>query len=162
LGKALANGVVAVVVLLAEFAAAVGFLLYQGKVNLELWPFVLVWGLLLVPTIWAWTAFVMATLSLTRSRYATYALCLAALIVTGYRLATGKMTWVDNWSLFDAVEWSDISVLEFDRAALVLNRVLVLGLAVLLTAVTARFYARRDFDASRLTHRLRGRPLLKG
>jgi hypothetical protein len=155
LGKALANGLVAVVVLLVEFVTAVGFLLYQGKVGIALWPFVLVWGVLLVPTIWAWTAFVMAVLSLTRSRYATYGVCLAALIFTGYRLARGKMTWVGNWPLFDAVEWSDISVLEFDRAALVLNRVLVLGLAVLLTAVTARFFARRDADSARWFHRLR-------
>jgi hypothetical protein len=100
LGKALANGLVAVVVLLVEFVTAVGFLLYQGKVGIALWPFVLVWGLLLVPTIWAWTAFVMAVLSLTRSRYATYGVCLAALIFTGYRLARGKMTWVGNWPLW--------------------------------------------------------------
>ena len=91
---------------------------------MTLWPFVLVWGLLLVPTVWAWTAFVMATLSLTRNRYTTYAVCLAALIYTGYRLGSGKMTWVGNWPLFGAVEWSDISVLEFDRAALWLNRVI--------------------------------------
>ena len=149
LGKALANGLVAVVVVLVEFAAAAGFLLYQGKVGVELWPFVLVWGVLLVPTVWAWTAFVMATLSLTRNRYTTYAVCLAALIFTGYRLVSGKMNWVGNWPLFGAVEWSDISVLEFDRAALWLNRVFVLGLAVLFTALTARFYARRDLDPSR-------------
>jgi ABC-type transport system involved in multi-copper enzyme maturation permease subunit len=160
LGKALANGLVAVVVLLIEFVTAAGFLLYQGKVGLEPWPFVLVWGLLLVPTIWAWTAFVMAVLSLARSRYATYAVCLAALFFTSYRLGTGKMTWVDNWPLFNALEWSDLSVLELDRAALVLNRVFVLGVAVLLTAVTARFFARRDVDFARLAHRLRPASLL--
>jgi len=52
---------------------------------------------------------------------------------------------------------ASISVLEFDRPALVLNRLMVLGLAVLLTAVTARFYTRRDFDPSRLAERLRPR-----
>jgi len=161
LGKALANGLIAVVVVLVEFATAAAFLLYQGKVGVTLWPFVLVWGVLLVPTVWAWTAFVMATLSLTRNRYTTYALCLAVLIFTGYRLGSGKMTWVDNWPLFGAIEWSDISVLEFDRAALWLNRLFVLSLAVLLTAVTARFSTRRDPDPAGLLHRLRGRPLLK-
>ncbi len=161
LGKALANGLIAVVVVLVEFATAAAFLLYQGKVGVAVWPFVLVWGVLLVPTVWAWTAFVMATLSLTRNRYTTYAVCLAALIYTGYRLGSGKMTWVDNWPLFGAIEWSDISVLEFDRAALWLNRLFVLSLAVLLTAITARFYARRDLDPARLLHRLWGRPLLK-
>jgi hypothetical protein len=161
LGKALANAAVAVVVLLVEFATAVGILLYQGKVGLTIWPFAIVWGLLLVPTIWAWTAFVMAVLSLTRSRYMTYGVCLAALIFTSYRLSTGKMTWVDNWPLFRAITWSDISVLEFDRTALILNRVLVLGLAILLTAVTARFFARRDIDPARLAHRLRPASLLR-
>jgi hypothetical protein len=161
LGKALANGLVAVVVVLVEFATAAGCLLYQGKVGLAVWPFVLVWGVLLVPTIWAWTAFVMAVLSLTRNRYTTYAACLAALVFTGYRLRTGNMTWVENWPLFGAIRWSDISVLEFDRAALVWNRVLVVGLAVLLTAVTARFFARRDHDPARLLHLLRPGPLLK-
>src|SRR5208282_5736936 len=124
------------------------------------WPFVLVWGVLLVPTVWAWTAFVMATLCFTRNRYTTYALCLAALYYTGYRLAKGELSWVGNWPLFRAVNWSDISVLEFDRIALVLNRVMVLGLAVLFTAVTSRFYARLDFDPSRLAERLRPRPIL--
>jgi ABC-type Na+ efflux pump permease subunit len=161
LGKALANGLVAVVVLLVEFVTAVGFLLYQGKVPLALGPFTVVWGVLLVPTIWAWTAFVMAVLALTRNRFGTYGVCLAALIFTSYRLAKGKMTWVDNWPLFDAIEWSDISVLEFDRTALILNRVLVLGLAVLLTAVTARFFARRDVDPARFLHRLRPGPLFR-
>jgi hypothetical protein len=161
LGKALANGLVAVLILLVEFVTAAGFLLYQGKVVIALWPFVLVWGVLLVPTIWAWTAFVMAVLSLTRSRYATYGACLAALFFSGYRLASGKMSWVGNWPLFGALEWSDISVLEFDRAALVLNRVLVLGLAVLLTALTARFFARRDVDAAGWIHRLRPGSLLR-
>jgi len=126
------------------------------------WPFVLVWGVLLVPTVWAWTAFVMATLCITRNRYTTYAVCQAALYYTGYRLESGQISWVGNWPLFRAVDWSDISVLEFDRAALVLNRVMVLGLGVLFTAVTARFYARRDFDPTGLAERFRPRPILIG
>ena len=69
----------------------------------------------------------MASLSLTQNRYTTYALCLAVLIFTGYRLLTDKINWVGNWPLWDAVAWSDISVLELDRAALVLNRLLAVG-----------------------------------
>ena len=162
LSKAVSNGLVAVVVLLTEFALAAAFLLYQGKVGFYPWPFVLVWGVLLVPTVWAWTAFVMATICVTRNRYTTYAVCLAALYYTGYRLAKCELSWVGNWPLFTAVDWSDISVLEFDRTALVLNRVMVLGLAVLFTAVTARFYTRLDFDPSRVAERLRPRPVLVG
>ena len=67
------------------------FLLYQGKVGFRLWPFVLSGGCSSSPRIWAWTAFVMATLSLTRNRYATYAVGMAALIFTGYRLGSGKI-----------------------------------------------------------------------
>src|SRR5207245_11240386 len=42
-----------------------------------------------------------------------------------------------------------------DRSALWLNRGLALGLAVFLTALTARFFVRREHDASQLVHRLR-------
>jgi ABC-type transport system involved in multi-copper enzyme maturation permease subunit len=162
LGKVLANGLIAVAVVVVEFAVAAGLLWYQGKVRLEWWPFLLVWGLLMVPTLWAWMAFVMATIAVTRNRYTTYAVSLAALIITGDRVLEDKISWVDNWPLLGAFDWSDISVLEFDRTALWLNRLLVVGLAVLLTGLAARFYPRRDFDASGLAQRLRPRPVLIG
>jgi hypothetical protein len=159
LGKAAALAIVAVLAAVLEFAAAAAFLAYQGTVPLRVWPFALLWGVLLVPTVWLWTAFVMATLSITRNRYATYALGLAVLIFTGYRAATGKLSWVDNWPLWNVLRWSDISVLELDRRALALNRLMVLGLAVFLTALTAIFFGRREGDPTRLIHRLRPRPL---
>ena len=62
-GKALANSFVGVVIVLAMGLACLILLGIQGRVGLELWPFVLVWGLLLVPTFLGWTAFVTAVLS---------------------------------------------------------------------------------------------------
>ncbi len=54
--------------------AGVIAILIQGKVGLELRPFLLVWGLLLAPTVLVWTAFVMAVHTITQNRYTTYAL----------------------------------------------------------------------------------------
>jgi len=155
LGKAVALGIVAAVVAVLVFATGVAYLAYQGTVAIRVWPFALVWGALLIPTVWLWTAFVMATLVATKNRYATYATALGVLIFTGYRNATGKTTWVGNWPLLNALKWSDISVLEYDRTALILNRVAAVGLAVFLTALTARFFGRRERDAARTVHRLR-------
>ena len=51
-------------------------------------------------------------------------------------------------------------MLELDRRALVLSRVLAVGLAVFFLVVAVRFYRRREADATRIVHRLRPRPLL--
>ncbi len=161
LGKALANSLVGVAVMGLELLAAVGILLYQGKVGVEATPFALVWGALLVPTLLLWTTFVMATLSMTRSRYATYGIALFALAFTGYRQIIGEINWVGNWPLWGAVQWSDISVLELDRSALWLSRGMAVALAVLFTVLTAQFYARRDFDPTGLAGRLRPLALLR-
>ncbi len=161
MGKALAVGLVGLIVLLLELAVAAGFLLYQGKVGFEIVPFALIWGVLLVPTLLLWTSFVMATLALTRSRYATYGIALAVIGFTAYRQITGKINWVGNWPLWSSVQWSDISILELDRTALVLNRVMAVGLALLFIALTARLFARRDPDAAGTVHRLRPAALLR-
>ena len=160
IGKAVANAVVGLVVLIAEWIAAAGMLLYQGKVSMDLKPFLLVWGLLLIPTLVLWTAFVMAVSSISRNRYATYAVCLAVLAYTGYRQLSGNMNWVGNWPLYGVLNWSDISVLEFDRKALWLNRIEVLGLAAFFIALTTKFYPRRELDPVGLAQRLRPRPFL--
>src|SRR5262249_37799394 len=72
LGKALANSVVGALVVGAAFAGCLAALLVQGQVRLEvrgLYPFVLVWGGLLLPTFLLWTAFVTAVRALTGGRY---------------------------------------------------------------------------------------------
>jgi len=159
LGKGVALGVVGILIALAVATAGVIALLIQQKSSLEIRPFLLVWGLLLTPTILVWTALVMTVQTITQNRYTTYALGLAILYFTGYRVQTNQINWVGNWPLWDAVRWSDISVLELDRTALVLSRLLAVGLAVFLVVLTLACFRRREWDATRVVHRLSPRAL---
>jgi hypothetical protein len=159
LGKAVAIMVVAFAIILSVAVGGLIVLLIQGKVGLRVTPFILVWGLLLLPTLLAWTALVMAFHTITQNRYTTYALGLAVLSFTGYRLLTNQINWVGNWPLWSAVSWSDISVFELDRKAIVLSRVLAISAAVFLTVLTMNLFRRRDWDAIRLVHRLSPRAL---
>ena len=110
---------------LAVALAGVIAILIQRKVGLELRPVRAGTGdCLLAPTVLVWIGFVMAVHTITQNRYTTYALGLAVLCFTGYRLLTNQINWVGNWPLWSAVHWSDISVLELDRRALVLSRLL--------------------------------------
>src|SRR5262249_36537259 len=140
LGKVMALGVVALVVVLAVALGGIIAMMVQGKVGLSLRPFLVYWGLLLAPTIRVWIAFVAAVHTLTQSRYATYAIALAVLFFTGYRLLTNQVNWLGNWPLWDAVRPSDMSVLELDRRALVLSRLLAVGSAVCSGFLTARSF----------------------
>lgn len=150
LGKALANIVIATLVLGAALAGSIVILAIQGKVPLSLGPFLLVWGLLLVPTFLLWTAFVCVAFTLTGNRYATYAVGLAAMGLTGWYQARGRMTWLTNWDLWGTTVWSDLSVLELDRPALVLNRLFALSLAAFLAVIAVRWFPRRERDAARV------------
>ena len=97
--------------------------------------------------------------AITQNRYTTYAVCLAVLGFTGYRALTNQINWVGNWPLWAAVRWSDISVLEFDRTALVLSRLLAVGLAVFLVVLTLALFRRREWDPIRVVQRLSPRAL---
>jgi ABC-type transport system involved in multi-copper enzyme maturation permease subunit len=160
-GKALANSVVGVVIVLACGLACLILLAIQGRVRLDLWPFALVWGLLLLPTFLVWTAFVSALQALTGNRYTTYGIALGALIFTGYRQFTDQMNWVGNWPLWSAVRWTDMGVFELERSALVLNRLMALGLAVFFTVLAVRLFRRRDRDSGRTMQRLTPLAVLK-
>ena len=162
LGKCVSNvvlGLTIVFLALAGFAIA---LAVQGKVPFSLGPFALVWGLLLAPTFFLWTAFVCASFAVTRNRVGAYVLGLAAISVTGFFESRGKMSWTWNWDLWSAVRWSDLSVFELDRTALVLNRLMALGGAAFFLALTLRLFSRREADASRWLERLRPRELAQG
>src|SRR5262249_48926395 len=130
LGKVIALGVVALVVVLAVALGGIIAMMVQGEVGLSLRPFLVYWGLLLVPTILVWIAFVAAGHTLTQSRYAAYAIALAVLFFTGYRLLTNQVNWLGNWPMWDAVRASDMSVLELDRRAVLLSRLLAIGSTV--------------------------------
>ncbi len=161
-GKALANSLVGVVILCAAWLACGIVLLLQGKVGMQLAPFLLTWGLCLVPTLIAWSAFVTLLYALGRNRYTTYALALGVMIFTGWMQTRGHMNWVGNWTLWNALPWSDMGAFELGRGALVLNRVFWLSIAVLCIALAVRTFPRRSVDASRTLQRLQPRALLGG
>ena len=161
-GKSIANSLVGVVVLLAALLANAIVLLVQHKVPFELRPFLILWGLLLVPTFVVWTSFVTMVQSLVRNRYGSYAIGLIALAFTGWAQFRGWVTWTGNWNLWNTVAWSDMSVLEIGRSALVTNRIFVLALAVLFTAIAVRLYPRRQLDAVNIARRLQPGPVLRG
>ncbi|RKG98742.1 hypothetical protein D7V97_32575 [Corallococcus sp. CA053C] len=117
LGKALANGLVAVALLTVMALAGTLVQVSQGRVPLSLTPYVAVWGLLLLPTFLLWTAFILAARAVTGGRFGTYALALGALGLTGFLAVREDLTWVTNWPLWDAVRWTDLGAFQVDRAA---------------------------------------------
>lgn len=158
-GKVLANSLVAVVVLLATLLACVIALAIQHTVAFSLVPYVLVWGLCLVPTFLAWSAFISFAYALVGNRYGAYGIGLGMLTFTGFRALTQKLSWIGNWPLWGAIRWSDLGFFETDRTALILNRVMVLGFAVLFGVLAVRLFRRRGADAVRTMHRLAPRQL---
>ena len=154
-GKSLANSVLGVVVVLACLLGNLVILAVQGHVPLDLMPFALVWGLLLVPTFLLWSSFVTVVQAVTSNRYVTYAVGLGAMIGSGWAQVRGHMNWVWNWNLWGVLRWSDIATFEYDRMPLLLNRIEWLGVAVLFTVLAVRLFERRERDATRLVHALR-------
>src|SRR5688572_27698490 len=128
IGKVIALCTIGVIVGMALLLACWIALLVQGRVSFNLLPFVLVWGGLVAPTFLAWAAFVIAAYSVTRSRFSTYGVALAAFGYTAYLALTDKLNWLGNWPMWNVVQWSDMSTLEIDRTAVVLSRLFVLGL----------------------------------
>lgn len=159
IGKIMALGVVWAVILLACLLASAIAILIQGKVALSLTPFALVWGLLLLPTVLMWTALVFAAYALTRNRFTTYGLALAVFGLTVFLLIKGDLNWLTNWALWGSVNWSDLSIFEFDRRALVLNRLAMLSLAVLFARIAIRMYPRVERDPTRRIHALAPRAI---
>jgi ABC-type transport system involved in multi-copper enzyme maturation permease subunit len=152
-GKSLANSVVGIFMVVATFLGCVIALLIQGKVGFYLRPFLLVWGLLLVPTFLVWTSFILAVRAITGQRYATYAVGLAVVMFTGYKLLAGEVNWVGNWPLWGALGWSDMGAFQLDARALLLNRLMVLGLTALFTLIAVQGFQRRQTDAIATLHR---------
>jgi len=147
LGKTLANGAIVLAVLLAAlFTAAIVMRNQGGVVDMDLGPFLLVWGLLLIPTVILWVSFLLAVFALTRSQFGTYGVGFMALILTVWALVENNMTWAGNWALFGALNWTDMGTFPMDRAALLLNRLMVLGLAALFLYLAFRLFARQDRD----------------
>ena len=162
-GKALANSLVGIVILAFAFLGAAITLLIQGKAGIEIRPFVVTWGLLLVPTFVAWSSFIAAVHSITRNRYTSYAVGLSVMCLTGWVQTRGKMTWVWNWNLWGVLrnQWSDIGTFELLRRSLLLNRLMWISAAVFFVSLAVRFFPRRDLDASGIIAALRPKPLFR-
>jgi hypothetical protein len=160
-GKAIALGVVWAVIALACLVGSAIIVLVQGQVAFSLTPFALMWGVLMIPTVAVVVAFVFTAYGIAKGRYGAYALSLAGVAATFWALVSGKLNWVTNWALFGAVQWSDMSVLEYDRAALWLNRALWLAVAVALWRLAIRLYPRVERDTVRTIQGWRPRRLLR-
>ncbi|MEO8451564.1 MAG: ABC transporter permease subunit, partial [Gemmatimonadota bacterium] len=160
-GKAVALGVVTLTAIGAVFLGSAIALLIQGRVGVDLRPFFIVWGLLLLPGMAMWTCFVFAAYAIAKNRYTTYAIALAAFGATVYLAITNKLNWIGDWPLWGTLRWSDMSVFEFDRTALVLNRLFVLSLAVVFLRFAVRHFPRRARDPIGLMNSLRPGPLFR-
>ena len=148
-GKALALGVVLAVIVVACLIASAVIILVQGTVPFALMPFALLWILLLLPTFFVIVAFVFAAYGVAGGRYGAYAITFGAYALSVWAAFSDHENWVSDWSLSSAVPWSDMSVLEFDRQALVLNRLTWLAVGVALWRLAVRLYPRVDRDAVR-------------
>jgi ABC-2 type transport system permease protein len=158
-GKALGNSAAGLLIAVATYLGCAIAILIQGRMAPDPWPYLLVWGLLLVPTVIVWTCFVIAVQATSGQRYATYGIGLGVIALTFYLQFTGRMNWVGNWWLWDTLQWSDMGLFEINRRALVLNRLLVLGLAALFVAIAVQAFGRRQADAIGTIHRLQPAPL---
>lgn len=161
-GKVLANSLMGGVIVGAAFLAGVIILLVQGlKTPIEPGVFLLVWGVLLAPTLVLWSAFVAFLQALLRNRYATYVIALGTLILTGFLTQFGYTNWASRWHLWSGVIWSDLDRLELHWEAILWNRLAVLSLAVFFVVMALQLLPRRLGDIRAIADRFRPAKLLR-
>ena len=161
LGKLAALLVIVLIMFLIVFLSGSAAILYDGKASITLTPFILIWGVLLIPTFVFWIASIMYAFTLLKSRYAVYAAGIGLLLLSGYAQYKQYMNWVFNWNLWYAVNWSDISVFELDRIAVILNRLLIVSMSVLLLRAAVASFHRYDRDPLRAIQDLRPRIVVR-
>ncbi|WP_394834005.1 hypothetical protein LVJ94_46625 [Pendulispora rubella] len=144
LGAVLANLVLGALILAVAWLVCLLVLVVRGAPSLAMGPFVLSWFVLGMPTLAFFCAFATMVYGRTRSRSITYVAGVLLLAATAWLGVKGYMTWTTNWLLWKSVPWSDISVLEWDRTVLILNRLFVVSLTLLFLRVAVglrgRFY----------------------
>lgn len=146
MGKALAAiALIGVFTTVCVISGSVLLLTQTGPV-VSLWPLLLVFGAVLGPTYVLWTAFVTAVMSLVQSRTAALAVGFVALLLTAAQFIRGSMTWVTNWPLLGSLRWTEFALFPLDGEALLLNRVLALGLAVALFGAARFLFVRTERD----------------
>src|SRR6185295_3983175 len=114
-GKALANSAVGLLMAVATYIGCAIAILIQGKMAPDPRPFLLVWGLLLLPTVLLWTCFVIAVQAVGGRRYLTYGIGLGVIVLTLYYQLTDRMNWLANWWIWDTLQWSDLGIFEMNR-----------------------------------------------
>jgi len=121
-------------------------LLAQSGPAVSWWPLVLVFGAVLGPTYLLWTAFVTAVMSAVQSRTTALAIGFVALLLTAAQFIRGSMTWVTNWPLWGSLRWTEFALFPLDGEALMLNRVLAMGLALALFGAARLLFVRTERD----------------
>lgn|GEM_PF-216816 len=163
-GKILANAALALVLMIATVIGCTIVLVVQVN-RCEIWPpfesmrFVQLWGLVLTPTLILWCSFIAFVHGMVRNRYATYAIGLGMLVLTGWMQFRGYLTWVGNWHMWSAMVWSDLDRLEFLRPSIIANRLFVLSLAALFLVGAIAVHPRRTMDWQRVIDRIRPKPI---
>ena len=164
LGKTMGNAVMAGLILAAALVSSAGVLLYHqlfndSPVGYDLFPFIAVWGGVLLPTFILWTAVITVLFSLLRNRFAVYAAGVAILVYTGYEQSQGTPTWLANWQGWNLVRWSDMGAFSLHGTPILLNRLFYLSMVPLLVALAVRWFPRRAFDATETLNRLHPKSL---
>ncbi len=159
-GKVLANAVIAAIITAGAFAGCVLVIFIQWMVTgimvpIEPGVFFALWGVVLMPTIIFWCSFVALAHGIVRNRYATYAVGLGALVLTGWLQARGYLNWATNWHMWSVLAWSDLDRLEFLRPSIIGNRVFVLYTATMCVLGAIAFHPRRTRDLQRAIDTLR-------
>ncbi|GAB5520568.1 MAG: M1 family aminopeptidase [Rhodothermales bacterium] len=160
-GKAVANAAVVTLMLVLCMALAMTRLLSQPVGGADLGALAFIWAIVLFPTFLVWSAFMMMVAASTRSRYVAYVLGLLVMGWTAYMTLSGNMTWVTNWPLWGALVWSDMGAFALNGTPLLLNRLLMLALAVLFFAIAHRAFVRTERDATATVHRLAPRQIIR-
>ncbi len=165
-GKALANAVLAMVIVLAA-SLGIGLVLLVQGIRSGLWTgfelsvLFLVFGILLTPTLIVWCSFVAFMYAALRNRFVVYGLCLGTLIATGFATRFGYLNWMSAWHLWGVVRWSELDRLEFMWTPMLFNRITVLALAAFFIAAALAIWPRRTPDLRAIADRLAPRPLLR-
>lgn len=145
-----AAGVVLFGVVIAVLSLfSLSMLAAQGIQFVEVKPFLVIWAGLMGITMLLWVAFLIATHTVVRSRYTTYAVGLVVLGISAYLHTQGKFTWATNWDLWGVLRWSDMGTFDLHQDALILNRSWVLGLAVFFFVFAVFRFERTTPDGQR-------------
>lgn len=150
IGTQLAGGVLVAGMLLGATGVGLLYLALQPVGVIEIWPFLIVFFVVLAPTFLFWSALVAALYSFLRDRYLTYVVAIFFLMGMVALLLVGELTWISNWPLWGALRWTDLGAFELNGAPLRLNRALVLAAALFCQVLALGLFPRQEREGRRL------------